>query len=141
MTRRAHFNDPFMNSVRLILIDEVHIVREMGRGPVMEILVSRIKAFSSNIRFIAVSATIPNAADFALWIGKRENEPRVITDRGETGITDSAQLYTFSEAFRPCPLTKVGPQRTADILITHSSSLLLTVRVRISQSKKGPLCI
>lgn len=108
MTRRARPNDPFMISLRLILIDEVHIIREMGRGPVMEILVSRIKAFSDNVRFIAVSATIPNAADFAIWIGKRENEPRVIKERADHQDTNTAQLYTFSEAFRPCPLTKVS---------------------------------
>jgi ATP-dependent DNA helicase HFM1/MER3 len=36
------------------------------QGAVMEVLVSRMKAYSSQIRFIAVSATIPNAADFAL---------------------------------------------------------------------------
>ena len=67
---------------------------------------SRMKAYSSSIRFIAVSATIPNACDFALWIGRRENEPRII-GRAEEEDDDAAQLYTFSEAFRPCPLKKV----------------------------------
>jgi superfamily II RNA helicase len=75
----------------------------------MEVLVSRMKAYSNLIRFVAVSATIPNACDFALWIGKRENQPQII---GGIAMTDSkpdeaAQLYTFSEAFRPCPLMKV----------------------------------
>jgi superfamily II RNA helicase len=78
------------------------------QGAVMEVLVSRMKAYSSQIRFIAVSATIPNAADFALWIGKRDNEPKMIGQiEQETFSDDAAQLYTFSEAFRPCPLKKV----------------------------------
>jgi ATP-dependent DNA helicase HFM1/MER3 len=74
----------------------------------MEVLVARMKAYSSDIRFVAVSATIPNAVDFALWIGKRDNQPCVIAAiDDEQGDKHAAQLYTFSEAFRPCPLSKV----------------------------------
>lgn len=75
----------------------------------MEVLVSRMKAYSDQIRFVAVSATIPNADDFALWIGKRENQPQVIggIDVEEEQV-EAAQLYTFSEAFRPCVLKKVS---------------------------------
>lgn len=74
----------------------------------MEVLVSRMKAYSELIRFVAVSATIPNACDFALWIGKRTNEPRMIGPGNDEPSDDAAQLYTFSEAFRPCPLKKVS---------------------------------
>lgn len=75
----------------------------------MEVLVARMKAFSNEIRFIAVSATIPNASDFALWIGKRENQPQEMGTVEVEDQNDAAQLYTFSEAFRPCPLKKVSP--------------------------------
>lgn len=74
----------------------------------MEVLVARMKTYSNQIRFIAVSATIPNASDFAIWIGKRENQPQVMGEGQVEGQDDAARLYTFSEAFRPCPLKKVN---------------------------------
>jgi ATP-dependent DNA helicase HFM1/MER3 len=68
----------FFAEVALLLIDEVHLLNE-DRGPALEIVVSRMKMISkmhelkdapiSNIRFVACSATIPNAADIGAWLG------------------------------------------------------------------------
>lgn len=51
-------------------IDEVHLVGETVRGSVLEVVVSRVKALGSEIRFIALSATIPNVEDVASWLGE-----------------------------------------------------------------------
>lgn len=80
LTRRwrdARFD---VESIRLFLIDEVHLLNEETRGPILETIVSRMKTiqYSSgretlndkiNLRFIAASATIPNIEDLAAWIG------------------------------------------------------------------------
>lgn len=66
-----------MSDVRLFLIDEIHVLGEASRGAVVEAVISRMKMLGisstnrsgggqeaeSNIRFIAVSATIPNIDD------------------------------------------------------------------------------
>uniref|UniRef100_H0VA28 Probable ATP-dependent DNA helicase HFM1 n=1 Tax=Cavia porcellus TaxID=10141 RepID=H0VA28_CAVPO len=84
MTRKWRDNS-LVQLVRLILIDEVHVVKDENRGPTLEVVVSRMKTIqslplplenvSTNIpmRFVAVSATIPNAEDVAEWLsdGKR----------------------------------------------------------------------
>ncbi|CAI9620983.1 unnamed protein product [Staurois parvus] len=67
--------------VRLFLIDEVHTVKDESRGATLEVVVSRMKtiqvllAHTTNsvdvqlpMRFVAVSATIPNADDIAEWL-------------------------------------------------------------------------
>jgi ATP-dependent DNA helicase HFM1/MER3 len=62
----------FFSDIALVLIDEVHLLSD-PRGASLEAVVSRIKMLSrvsdmstdpiSTVRFIAVSATIPNMGD------------------------------------------------------------------------------
>ncbi|XP_069645309.1 probable ATP-dependent DNA helicase HFM1 [Haliaeetus albicilla] len=76
MTRRWRDNS-IVQLVRLFLIDEVHIIKDESRGATLEVVVSRMKTVQSSLwrlsenhdtvpplRFVAVSATIPNAEDF-----------------------------------------------------------------------------
>ncbi|KAH7851890.1 hypothetical protein Vadar_017925 [Vaccinium darrowii] len=67
----------FFSDIALLLIDEVHLLNDQ-RGAALEAIVSRIKMLARNpemksttlacIRFIAVSATIPNICDLAEWL-------------------------------------------------------------------------
>ncbi|XP_007934232.1 probable ATP-dependent DNA helicase HFM1 [Orycteropus afer afer] len=83
MTRKWRDNS-LVQLVRLFLIDEVHIVKDENRGPTLEVVVSRMKTIQSlsqtlentstviPMRFVAVSATIPNAEDIAEWLSDGE---------------------------------------------------------------------
>ncbi|KAM2014480.1 hypothetical protein ACFX16_045132 [Malus domestica] len=67
----------FFSDIALLLIDEVHLLND-PRGAVLEAIVSRIKMLAQNpelkssslaqVRFLAVSATIPNIEDLAEWL-------------------------------------------------------------------------
>ncbi|XP_066048584.1 probable ATP-dependent DNA helicase HFM1 isoform X3 [Chamaea fasciata] len=76
MTRRWRDNS-IVQLVRLFLIDEVHVIKDESRGATLEVVVSRMKTIQSSLwrllekhdtvpplRFVAVSATIPNTQDF-----------------------------------------------------------------------------
>lgn len=62
----------FFSDIALLLIDEVHLLND-PRGAALEAIVSRIKIVACNpkmksnplaqVRFLAVSATIPNIED------------------------------------------------------------------------------
>ncbi|KFQ28265.1 putative ATP-dependent DNA helicase HFM1, partial [Mesitornis unicolor] len=80
MTRRWRDNS-LVQLVRLFLIDEVHVIKDESRGATLEAVVSRMKTVQSSLghllenqdsvpplRFVAVSATIPNAEDIAEWL-------------------------------------------------------------------------
>ncbi|XP_043376622.1 probable ATP-dependent DNA helicase HFM1 isoform X5 [Chelonia mydas] len=80
MTRKWRDNS-LVQLVRLFLIDEVHVVKDESRGATLEVVVSRMKTIQSSLsrisenpdmltpmRFVAVSATIPNAEDIAEWL-------------------------------------------------------------------------
>ncbi|XP_056379143.1 probable ATP-dependent DNA helicase HFM1 [Hyla sarda] len=74
MTRKWRDNS-LVQLVRLFLIDEVHTVKDESRGATLEVVVSRMKTMQAKnseeilpMRFVAVSATIPNAGDIAEWL-------------------------------------------------------------------------
>jgi len=95
ITRRWADHRNFLNKVSLMLIDEVHIVKE-SRGSSLEVIVSRMRTMKrkvgSAIRYIATSATIPNATDFAHWLSSSDGSP--------------AECLTFGDSDRAVPLEK-----------------------------------
>ncbi|XP_048353797.1 probable ATP-dependent DNA helicase HFM1 [Sphaerodactylus townsendi] len=85
MTRKWRDNS-LVQLVKLFLIDEVHVVKDESRGATLEVVVSRMKTIQSSLsrcfenhdvvypmRFVAVSATIPNAEDIAEWLSDGKN--------------------------------------------------------------------
>nr|XP_044994605.1 probable ATP-dependent DNA helicase HFM1 isoform X2 [Jaculus jaculus] len=103
MTRKWRDNS-LVQLVRLFLIDEVHAVKDENRGPTLEVVVSRMKTVQSlfqplgnastliPMRFVAVSATIPNAEDIADWLSDGERP---------------AACLKMDESHRPVKLQKV----------------------------------
>ncbi|KAJ5679817.1 Nucleotide-sugar transporter [Penicillium macrosclerotiorum] len=94
MTRKWKDHMRLMQLVKLFLIDEVHILKET-RGATLEAVVSRMKNIGSNVRFIALSATVPNSEDIATWLGKDSTNKHVPAHREH-----------FGEDFRPVKLQK-----------------------------------
>ncbi|KAJ5823570.1 Nucleotide-sugar transporter [Penicillium robsamsonii] len=94
MTRKWKDHMKLMQLVKLFLIDEVHILKET-RGATLEAVVSRMKNIGSNVRFVALSATVPNSEDIATWLGK-----------DATNQHFPAHREHFGEEFRPVTLTK-----------------------------------
>lgn len=70
MTRKWKDYLEIANAVCLVLIDEVHLVGDSVRGPTLEAIVTRFKTFphSRHIRFVSVSASLPNIEDVAKWL-------------------------------------------------------------------------
>lgn len=92
LTRRDD-NHRHISNTGLVCLDEIHSVSSDVRGPVLEVLVSRMRKITK-ARFVCVSATIPNSDDVARWIGNRD-DPH-----------GSAQLFNFGEETRPCKLER-----------------------------------
>ncbi|KQJ92834.1 DExH-box ATP-dependent RNA helicase DExH12 [Brachypodium distachyon] len=79
-----------IQQVSLFIVDELHLIGS-EKGHVLEIIVSRMRRISShigsNIRIVALSASLGNAKDLGEWIGA--------TAHG---------LFNFPPAVRPVPL-------------------------------------
>ena len=94
MTRKWKDHIKLMELVKLFLIDEVHILKE-SRGATLEAVVSRMKSVGSRVRFVALSATVPNSEDVAKWLGKDQADQHL-----------PAKHQRFGEEFRPVRLKK-----------------------------------
>ncbi|KFY49093.1 hypothetical protein V495_00741 [Pseudogymnoascus sp. VKM F-4514 (FW-929)] len=90
ITRKAT-DMSYTNLVRLIIIDEIHLLHD-DRGPVLESIVSRtirkMEQTGDPVRLVGLSATLPNYRDVASFL-------RVDPLKG---------MFHFDGSFRPCPL-------------------------------------
>jgi helicase len=57
-----------INSLSVIVLDEIHFINDESRGPTLEILIARIKQLKPDIQILALSATISNAQEIADWL-------------------------------------------------------------------------
>eukprot|EP00171_Calliarthron_tuberculosum_P009007 IDg9007t1 len=61
-----------VREVAWVIFDEVHYMRDKERGVVWE---ETIILVPKNVRFVFLSATIPNAKEFSEWIAHLKNQP------------------------------------------------------------------
>ncbi|KAK6456949.1 DNA-directed DNA polymerase [Scheffersomyces xylosifermentans] len=79
----------FVQQVSLVIMDEIHLLAS-DRGPILEMIVSRMNYISSQtkkpIRLLGMSTAVSNAFDMAGWLGVKQG------------------LFNFSQSVRPVPL-------------------------------------
>lgn len=61
----------WLQEVRTIIADEVHLIHDAGRGPTLEVLLARFRALNAQAQIVALSATIKNAKQLADWLDAR----------------------------------------------------------------------
>ncbi|KAJ2989041.1 hypothetical protein NUW58_g3671 [Xylaria curta] len=94
ITRKWRDHRKLLELIRLVLIDEIHILKDT-RGATLEAVVSRMKTIGGSIRFVAISATIPNVGDVAKWLGRDHNNQ-----------LEPARFEVFGEELRPVKLQR-----------------------------------
>ena len=79
----------YVQRVSLVIIDEIHLLGG-DRGPILEIIVSRMNYIASQkkgtVRIVGMSTACANATDLANWLGVKEG------------------LFNFRHSVRPVPL-------------------------------------
>ncbi|AGE57061.1 helicase [Acanthocystis turfacea Chlorella virus NE-JV-3] len=78
--------DPRLADIDWVVFDEIHYMSDDARGTVWE---ESLILIPDTIRCVFLSATVPNARDFALWFSKMHSHP----------------VDVFSISKRPVPLT------------------------------------
>ncbi|MCL2296246.1 MAG: DEAD/DEAH box helicase [Methanomassiliicoccaceae archaeon] len=58
----------WIDEVRLVIADEIHLIHDPGRGPTLEVILTKLMLKNRDTQFIALSATISNAVDLAQWL-------------------------------------------------------------------------
>ena len=63
---RSHWN--WLPDVSLVVVDEFHLLGQRQRGPRLEGTMTRLLRLNPFIRFICLSATMPNTAELTSWL-------------------------------------------------------------------------
>ncbi|KAI9654435.1 MAG: Sec63 [Alyxoria varia] len=124
ITRKWKDRKKTMDSIRLFLIDEVHILKE-DRGASLEAIVSRMKFVGSAVRFIALSATVPNAEDIATWLGKNPTQQSLpalkeVFDDDLRPVRLQKHVYGCASDCNDFQFEGILNQRLPDVIQTHS---------------------
>ncbi len=90
---------PWLDRLGVVVADEVHLMRDLERGPTLEVTLTRLRRSYPSLQVVALSATVGNSEEVAAWLGAG---------------------HVASE-FRPVPL-RLGVYRAGRILFTDLSS-------------------
>lgn len=91
---RKNNDASYIQLVNLVIIDEIHLLHD-ERGPVIESIVARTLKYADDnndhhVRFVGLSATLPNYKDVARFLN----------------VDFKTSLFYFDATFRPCPLAQ-----------------------------------
>tara|TARA_Y100000034_G_C6828323_1_gene373682 strand:- start:249 stop:893 length:645 start_codon:yes stop_codon:yes gene_type:complete len=86
---------PWLKFVQTIVIDEIHLLNDPGRGPTLEILITMLKEILPNCQIIALSATIGNPKELAQWLNAKlvEDEWRPVELKKGIHFNNETKFY------------------------------------------------
>lgn len=62
---------PWLKDVKVIIVDEIHLINDAGRGPTVEILITLLRQLLKDVQIIGLSATIGNPKELAKWLNAK----------------------------------------------------------------------
>ncbi|MFH1641495.1 MAG: DEAD/DEAH box helicase [Nanoarchaeota archaeon] len=127
----AIIGDPIMENISYVVFDEIHYINDPERGFIWE---ESIIFSKESIRFLSLSATIPNAKEFASWMAAIKKHPVEVitqnrrevpltklffdTELGITSLEDIKEMasipeYTYKRRFRP---QRINPPNHTELI-------------------------
>lgn len=61
-------HSPWLKYVKTVIIDEIHLLNDPGRGPTLEILITILRKLLVNVQMLGLSATIGNPQELSEWL-------------------------------------------------------------------------
>ncbi|MDE1828555.1 MAG: DEAD/DEAH box helicase [Candidatus Micrarchaeota archaeon] len=115
----------WLDSVGCIVFDEVHMIGESGRGPTLEILITKLKRICKETQFLALSATIGNADDLAKWLGASlvESEWRPI--KLEKGIFLEGKVHYLDHEEEMAGKSKIPEIRIVEDVLSKNKQIII----------------
>lgn len=108
-----------IRDVEFVIFDEVHYVNDQDRGVVWEEVIIMLP---DHIKFILLSATVPNTFEFANWVGR----------------TKKKDIYVISTAKRPVPLEHYLWAKNKKFLLVDSEKRFIESAWKSSAATLNP---
>lgn len=92
-------NSDFTRRISLVICDEGHLLDDSSRGVGLELLLARLRSKNNpNLRYVFVSAIVPNIEEINAWLGG--NNSTVVRSTYRPAIAEFAQLVPTKEGER-----------------------------------------
>lgn len=89
-------NSDILRDTEFVIFDEVHYINDPDRGVVWE---ECIIMLPKHINLVMLSATIPNAIEFAEWVGRTKEKCIYVISTSKRAVPLEFAIYCDSEAF------------------------------------------
>ncbi|MFQ5474257.1 MAG: DEAD/DEAH box helicase [Candidatus Nanoarchaeia archaeon] len=86
----AIINDPMLKDVSYVIMDEIHYISDEERGHIWE---ESIIFSPKHVRFLFLSATIPNSEEFGAWVKHATQEKLTIVKHHERPVPLDRKFY------------------------------------------------
>jgi DEAD/DEAH box helicase/Helicase conserved C-terminal domain len=115
----------WLSNVRLVVVDEAHLIEGGTRGVLLELYLLRLKrAFAHDARYVFLSAVAPNIAELSDWMGRNP---------GSAIIDDRATRMKVG-VYR---VEKVGNRRRGVIGYTDGTNVVVVERAPQRTQERG----
>src|SRR5690348_4799346 len=115
----------WLESVGCIVFDEVHMIGESGRGPTLEILITKLKRLCKETQFVALSATIGNADDISKWLGAKLVESEYRPIKLEKGIVLGDKAYFRDAEESLSGKSKLSETRIVEDVLARNKQIII----------------
>ena len=61
-------HSPWIRKVSTVIVDEIHLMNDVERGPTLEILLTMLRILLPDVQIVALSATIGNPDELSSWL-------------------------------------------------------------------------
>ena len=113
----------WMRHISTIVVDELHLLGEPGRGATLEILITKLSRILPDAQIIGLSATISNADELAIWM----NSGLVQSDFRPVplyeGIYENGQIHLYKDGIEKEAEKCKGDNLRADLDIVEDTLL------------------
>ena len=58
----------WVRDLSVLVVDEIHLLNDPGRGPTLEMTITKLRHCNPELQIIALSATVANAGEMASWL-------------------------------------------------------------------------
>ena len=114
----------WVRDLAVLVVDEIHLLSDVGRGPTLEMTITKLRHCNPNLQVIGLSATVANAGEIAAWLKAElvSSDWRPISLR--EGIICNGSLV-FSDGEVPLPVMKDEALALVKDTLSQSGQILI----------------
>ncbi|MFQ5920808.1 MAG: DEAD/DEAH box helicase [Nitrososphaerales archaeon] len=121
----------WIDGVGLFVTDEVHLLGDKGRGPTLEVMLTKISTLRKNAQLLALSATVTNSEDIAEWLGCESIDTNWRPTELVEGVYDYGSVKLYDGSAMPIESTNRGaPIDLAADSVTKGGQALIFAETR-----------